>query len=151
MSAGKRPGKAELSFRTGTGQVVNREGPIVWLSPAIGFADVPTLVIGETMRVLCIWDGTAGQMVPTGSPPLSTAIDALILLTRDTGKALSDVRRRLAKLEGFAAGETAEAAANAPAPASRAEAEKAADDAMRAAGADAPPKLRILGSDGEPA
>lgn len=150
MAKDKRPGTAELTFQTTTGQAVNRSAEIVWLSPSIGFADVPTLIIGQSMRVLCVWDGAKGQLVPTGSPPLSTAIDGLILLTRDTGKALADVRKRLAKLEGFAAGETGEAAANAPA--TLAEAERAADEAMRAPPADAtPPRLRILGPDGDPA
>ena len=57
-----------------------------------------------------------------------TGVDAVLLAVLQTGNALDGLRKRVAKLEGFAAGEAAESEANAPAG-----------------------PLRLLGGDGDPA
>ncbi|MFI5401347.1 MAG: hypothetical protein ACHQ1G_00200 [Planctomycetota bacterium] len=129
MSKPARPGVAQLAMPLPTGQIVNREAPIKWISPYIGYADVPSLVVGQKVRCLCVWDGAGKSMMfaPEG-PPLTILMDAVLLAVLQTGQALEAVQKRVAKLEGFAAGEAAESEANAPT---------------------AP--LRVLGADGDPA
>ena len=129
MSKPARPGVAQLAMPLPNGQVVNREAPIQWISPYIGYADVPSLVVGQKVRCMCVWDGAGKSMMfaPDG-PPLTILMDAVLLAVVQTGNALDGLRKRVAKLEGFAAGEAAESEANAPAG-----------------------PLRLLGAYGEPA
>ncbi|HKX46167.1 MAG TPA: hypothetical protein VJP77_05655 [Planctomycetota bacterium] len=128
MATAKRPGTAELAIPLPGGQIVNREAPIRWISPFIGYADVPTMEVGRKVRCLCVWDGAGKSMMfaPEG-PPLTILMDAVLLAVVQTGNALDGLRKRVAKLEGFAAGEAAESEANAPA------------GPLRVLGADEPP------------